>query len=218
MKQTNKNTFIVIINDEAPITITPKAGNEWNGEDIYSHLSLLGWGQSGTVSLDPFIHGGFVQLNWERTDKTFVHVTISPDLYDLLFTYLFDDGIATQTTLVEETTKVQLPDAKPEFIKNFYKVKADFSPEEWDKLDRAELSLTVIATWVMNRYREIRLTQDMWGPNHFVVVWENSDGQVRKISIGWKTLAERHPEWKAVFIPSTAPQGPFYSGYIVADK
>ena len=75
------NTFIVILNDKEEIDITPKAGNEWNGKDVHSHLNLLGW--NGDTK-NYFVMGGYVQLNWENADGSPVHVTMSPDLFDLL--------------------------------------------------------------------------------------------------------------------------------------
>jgi len=117
-------------------------------------------------------------------------------------------------TLITETTKVQLPECKAESLKNFYKVKTDLTPEEWDSLDRPALAKTEIAERIMKRYAKILLTEDMWGPNHFVVVWENKDGQFTKNSIPYRNLIKVHPEWKPILFP-TNPQGPFFNGWII---
>lgn len=117
-------------------------------------------------------------------------------------------------TLITETTKVQLPECKAESLKNFYKVKTDLTPEEWDSLNRPEEAKNGIAERIMKRYGKILLTEDKWGPNHFVVVWVNKDGQTSKTSVPHLALIAKHPEWKPILFGSTGPQFT-YNGWII---
>ena len=90
MKQTNNTpnpqTVYVCIDGGDIVGITPKPGNHWDGKDLYGHLHILGW-DLDRDDIDMFVDGGWVQLNWERPDGVAVHITIHPDLYDLLLSY-----------------------------------------------------------------------------------------------------------------------------------
>lgn len=81
-----QTVYVAIGNEEECVCITPKPGNQWNGKDLYGHLHILGW-DLDRDDIDMFVDGGWVQLNWEHPDGTHIHITINPDLYDLLLSY-----------------------------------------------------------------------------------------------------------------------------------